>query len=136
VKQKARISTTIGSLLILSGCIFAQGIQSEPAPALPSTVLGSDLILWSQMQTPQPLPPDHNRGAQQEPTAEIFEGTITTDGATYILKVNNGATYRLSDQDFGDQNNVKKYDGKRVRLIGSLDTNCNCLRVVSIQLVS
>lgn len=132
-----------GCLLILVGSMFAQGVQSEPAPVLPSGVLGPDLIAWSQMQTPrpmpQPLPPDQNPRAPQQPTAETFTGTIVKVDATYVLKSTSGVTYRLirqNDDRNDDQDNGRQYEGKRVRLVGILDANRNSIHILSIQLIS
>jgi hypothetical protein len=144
VNQKASLLAAIAFLLILPSSTFAQGVQSETAPVLPAGVLGTDLIAWSQMQTPrpvpQPLPPDQNPRTEQQATAEIFAGTIAKVGASYILKANGGATYRLNEQELGDhdgdQHNAKKYDGKQVRLFGYLDANHNHLHIVSIQPIS
>jgi len=134
VKQKAGVLVTMGFLLILCASVCAQGVQPEPAPALPSGVLGSDLIAWSQMQTPrpvpQPLPPDQNPRAQQQATAEVFAGMIVKIDARYVLKMQSGITYRL------DRANVGQYEGKQVRLAGNLDANRNQLHVITIELVS
>ncbi len=134
MKQKAGVLVTMGFLLILCASMCAQGVQPEPAPALPSGVLGPDLIAWSQMQTPrpvpQPLPPDQNPRAQQQATAEVFAGMIVKIDARYVLKMQGGITYRL------DQANMGQYEGKQVRLAGSLDANRNQLHVITIELVS
>ena len=96
MKQKAGVLVTMGFLLILCASMCAQGVQPEPAPALPSGVLGPDLIAWSQMQTPrpvpQPLPPDQNPRAQQQATAEVFAGMIVKIDARYVLKMQSGIT--------------------------------------------
>jgi hypothetical protein len=134
MKQKAGVLVTMGFLLILCASMCAQGVQPEPAPALPSGVLGPDLIAWSQMQTPrpvpQPLPPDQNPRAQQQATAEVFAGMIVKIDARYVLKMQSGITYRL------DQANMGQYEGKQVRLAGNLDANRNQLHVITIELVS
>lgn len=139
VKQKRSMLVTTGLLLILAGSMFAQSVQSEPAPALPSSVLGPDLIAWSQMQTPhpmpQPLPPDQNPRAPQQPTAETFAGTIMKIDANYVLKLASGLAYRLDDRT-DDQDNARQYEGKQVRLSGSLDANRNSIRILSIQRIS
>jgi hypothetical protein len=139
VKHKKSLLVTATLLLVLAGSTFAQGVQSEPAPALPPSVLGPDLIAWSQMQTPrpvpQPLPPDQNPPAPQPPTTETFAGTIIKIDANYVLKLTSGLTYRLADQS-DDQNNGRQYEGKQVRLIGSLDANRNSIHILSIQPIS
>ena len=143
VKQKTTILATTGLLLILAGCMFAQGVQSEPAPALPSSVLGPDLIAWSQMQTPrpvpQPLPPDQNPPAPQQPTTETLAGTIMKVDSSYVLKLASGLTYRLDYQNEDqndDQNNARRYEGKQIQLLGSVDANRNSIHILGIQLIS
>jgi hypothetical protein len=139
MKQKAGVLVTMGFLLILCASMCAQGVQPEPAPALPSGVLGPDLIAWSQMQTPrpvpQPLPPDQNPRAQQQATAEVFAGMIVKIDARYVLKMQSGITYRLDQANVG-QYTVGQYEGKQVRLAGNLDANRNQLHVITIELVS
>lgn len=138
MKQTKSMLLTTGLLLILASPLFSQGIQSEPAPALPSGVLGPDLIAWTHMQTPrpvpQPLPPDQNPPAPQPPATETFAGTIIKIDAGYVLKLASGLTYRLDYQS--DDQNDAKYDGKQVQLTGNLDANRNSIHVVSIQLIS
>jgi uncharacterized protein YdeI (BOF family) len=95
---------------------------------------------------PQPLPssgPDQqpeqqqpgqtvNAPAQQPlPSTQTFAGTIMKDGTKYILKDSSGTTYQLDDQD-----NAKQYEGKQVKILGSLDAKSNTVHVVSIQLSS
>ncbi len=142
MKQKATILATAAFLLIMAGSMLAQGVQSEPAPALPSSVLGPDLIAWSQMQTPrpvpQPLPPDQNPRAPQQPT-ETFAGTIMKVDASYVLKLASGLTYRLDYQNndqTDERNNARQYEGRHVRLTGNLDANRSTIHVLGIQLIS
>lgn len=125
-------------LLALSGSIFAQGVQAEPSPALPSGVLGSDLIAWSQVQTPRPVPlplPLGQRPVAQQLSAETFVGTIIKTDSSYSLRVAGGKTYQLDDQD-SDRNNVRQYQGKQVAVLGNLVGNCSGLRIVAIRLAS
>jgi hypothetical protein len=139
VKQMTSMLVTTAFLLLLAGTMFAQGVQPEPAPALPSSVLGPDLIAWSQMQTPrpvpQPLPPDQNPRAPRHPTIETFAGTIMKVDASYVLILASGLTYRLDYQN-DDQNNGRRYEGKQVRLTGTLNANRNSVHILSIQPIS
>src|SRR5580692_1460740 len=141
---------TIGLLLVLGASGLGQEPRVQPSPALPATVLGPQLIVWSQAQKPQPVPqplpssgPDQqpeqqqpgqtvNAPAQQPlPATQTFAGTIMKDGTKYILKDSSGTTYQLDDQD-----NAKQYEGKQVKILGSLDAKSNTVHVVSIQLSS
>ena len=135
MKQKASLFKGIGQILLFSCCTFAQDVRSKPAATLPAGVLGSDLILWSEMQSPNPLPPAQNQETQQKASAEIFAGTIANEGAVYILKENGGAIYRLDGHNFA-QDNAKKYDGRQVEVVGSLDASRRRLYIVSIRLIS
>ena len=90
---------TIGFLIALVAPVFGQGPQTQPSPALPAAnVLGPQLIVWSQVQQPRPVPqplPDPpeqqpaqqqpgqsaNSQAEQQPAAQTFIGTITKDSS-------------------------------------------------------
>ena len=123
-------------LLTTGPLMFSQG---KPSPALPSDILGPQLIAWSQVQKPQPVrelpPPD--RPVQQserqpgEAAAQTLTGTILKDGNRYILKVSNSSTYQLDDQE-----GAKQYEGKQVKVGGSPDANGGSFHIISIELIS
>jgi len=147
--------TSLASLLLFFFCaislVSAQDVQSHASPVLPSDILGPQLIAWSQTQKPQPIPqplPPPARPAtqpdpqpeqpvsppvqqQQEPAAQIFSGNIVKDGTAYVLKVSKDSSYQLDDQD-----KAKQYDGKQVRIAGTLNASTNSIHVTSIELVS
>lgn len=53
------------------------------------------------------------------PTAsdtQTFNGTVVKSGDKYMLKTDSGKTYDIDHQD-----DVKKFDGKRVKVQGKLD---------------
>jgi hypothetical protein len=148
--RKTSIFATSVFVLGLTASSFGQEPQIQPSPALPASVIGPQLIVWSQAQkprpVPQPLPPPDQPGQhqnqppqgqatdaedQQQPTAQTFIGTIFKDGTQYVLKDTNGTAYQLDDQE-----GVKQYEGKPVKIVGSLNAKNNILHVVSIQLVS
>lgn len=103
--------------------------QQTPTPDTPPT-----------QQTPQPSPtpsPDVPPASQQPPSAQTpdqaqapdskagmpaasdsqtFSGTVSKSGDKYVLKDDSGKTYDIDHQD-----EVKKFDGKRVRVKGKLD---------------
>ena len=133
---------------------FGQGSPSQPSAALPSDVLGPQLIAWSQLQKPQPIPQPvvlPNRPAQQSeahpdsqppqaanppaqpqsPAAQVFTGTILKDGLRYVLKVSSNTVYQLDDQE-----HARQYEGKQVKVAGTLDATGNRLHITSIELVS
>lgn len=127
-----------------------QDLRSQPSPAHPSDIPGPQLIAWTEAQKPQPVPqplppPDRpvqqpdQRAAQpanpqaqpQPPAVQTFTGTIVKDGSSYILKVSKNNVYQLDDQE-----KAKRYEGKQVKIEGTLDANGNSLHITSIELLS
>ena len=136
-------------LLTTGPLVFSQG---KPSPALPSEILGPQLIAWSQLQKPQPVTeplPSPDRPVQQserqpgqpdntpsqegprQVAAQTLTGTILKDGSRYILKVPNSGTYQLDDQE-----RAKQYEGKQVKIAGTLDANGGSFHIISIELIS
>lgn len=136
---------TTSLLLILAASVFGQEPQIQPSPTLPASILGHQLIVWSQAQKPQPVPqplppPDRpgqqagqpaNPPAQQQQSAtQTFTGTVVKNDGTYVLKAADGA-YQLADQD-----RAKQYEGKRVKVVGTLEATGSTLHIISIELIS
>jgi hypothetical protein len=133
--------------------MLSQVLQSKPSPAPPSEILGPQLIAWSQVQKPQPVPeplpppdrpvqqsePQTGRSAetaqepppQQQPADQTLSGTVVKDGSRYVLKVSSSRTYELDDQD-----RAKRYEGKQVKVSGTLDASGNIFHIISIELIS
>jgi hypothetical protein len=146
-----RETSLLAAWLFLPGFVslmIAQGVPSQPSPVLPSDVLGPQLIAWSQLQKPQPVPqplPPPERPSQtaqqaqpanppaqpQPPAAQTFTGTIVKDGSRYVLKVSSNSAYQLDDQE-----KAKQYEGKQVKISGTPDANGSSLHIISIELVS
>jgi hypothetical protein len=150
MKRGARLLASLAFLLGTVPLMCAQAPQSQPSPVLPSDILGPQLIVWSQVQKPQPVPqplppPDRpiqqpdkqpvqsaNPPAQpQQPAAQTFTGTIVKDGSRYVLKVSSNTAYQLDDQE-----KAKQFEGKQVKIGGTLDANGSSLHIVSIEVVS
>lgn len=151
MKRETRLLAALVFLLGTVSLICAQDLRSQPSPVLPSDILGPQLIAWSQLQkpepAPQPLPPPDrpiqqpdqptnqrpaNPQAQpQPPASQTFTGTIVKDGSRYILKVSSNNVYQLDDQE-----RAQRYEGKQVKIAGTLDANGNGLHVTSIELLS
>ena len=141
------ITAALVFLAVMLPLLKAQDVKSLPSPAVPSEILGPQLIAWSQLQRPQPIPepmPSPSRAAAQQPTpsgdsavqqqapaAQTFTGTIVKDGARYILKAAGTNVYQLDDQE-----RARQYEGKQVKIAGTLDATGNSLHVTSIELLS
>lgn len=101
-----------------------------PPPSMPDT--------QSPSQTPDTTAPSSRTpesGAQQSTTGaaadsgaaagtQTFSGTVTKQGDKYVLKDESGHTYDIDHQD-----EVKKFEGKRVRVQGTLDPSSNKIMV-------
>ena len=134
------------SLCSTSGLMLAQA--PSPIPPYVPDILGPDLIAWSEQQKPQPVPsplPDppekqqrdqqaassSNQKAESQPAAQSFIGTIMKDHNKYVLRMSAENTYQLDDQRKASQ-----YEGQRVRLVGTVDSDGHNVRVISIDLIS
>jgi hypothetical protein len=127
-------------------------------------LFSSDLVLWSSMQEPQQPEQDHPHqqptpdpnpetqpapnptpsqpGAQhsspstpesqdKSPTAQTFTGTISKEADNYVLKVSDSSSYKLDSQD-----QVQRFEGKRVQVTGTLDTSINLIHVDKVEPIS
>jgi hypothetical protein len=136
-----RKTCTIAALLALSPLICAQDNLKQRSPALPVEVLGPPLVVWSAMQQPQPIPAiapadndtsdSHAKQSAQQPSAQTFTGMIAKDGGKSMLKVSENMAYQLDDQEI-----VKSYEGRQVRIAGNLDAKNNILYITNIKLIS
>jgi cytoskeletal protein RodZ len=94
--------------------------QPTPSPDMPPAA----------QQTPNSQAPDATTpgsGSKATPSAtdspatgsdsQVFSGTVTKQGDKYVLKDDSGKTYDIDHQD-----DVKKFEGKRVRVQGTLDS--------------
>ncbi len=137
----------LGFLLTSLPLMFAQDLQIQRNPALPSDILGPQLIAWSQLQKPQPVlqpqpspdrpiqqpdpQPATSAAKQEQPSIPAFVGTITKDGARYVLKVSSNSAYQLDDQ-----NRARQYEGKQVKIAGTLDADGKSLHITGIDLAT
>jgi len=148
--------------ILFSGVSLAQEPVARPAPRTGDGILGPQLIAWSEMQKPQPVPqrpepvpvPDSNADKQagptedtpkqqpapdtrapaqekQGPAAQTLSGTVIKLGNKYVLKTTDKQTYELDDQD-----KAREYEGKQVKIVGSLDRTTNMIHIASIELIS
>jgi hypothetical protein len=151
-RMSLRMYLTFASIFLSATLPALQGQepkgQLNPVPP-PSEILGPQLVAWSQLQKPQPIPqPVHSPGGPSQqpeqlpvqsasptpqppsPAAQTFTGTIVKDGDKYILKAS-GNVYELDDQE-----RAKQYEGKQVKIAGTLGATGNTLHVTSIELLS
>jgi hypothetical protein len=145
MNRKASIFATLAFLLVLAQAGFAQNLGTQPNPDF------TRLIAWSQLQNPQPMPqpkpdpaplpgqqreqlPDRqqpqpaNADAQQQLPVQTMTGTIVKEDGRYVLKASDSKTYQIDDQE-----KAKQFEGKQVKIAGSLDMSTSTIRVQSIE---
>jgi len=101
--------------MVLSGATFSAA-QNQPP---------------SQQQQPPAQAP--NQSGQQAPDSQasgqasqgqVFAGTIMKSGDKYVLQDTSGTSYDVDRQDL-----VKKYEGQKVRINGTLDQDGKTIHV-------
>jgi hypothetical protein len=149
--------------VIIAGFVFCSAIAFAQEPAHPGQVFSSDLVLWSYMQEPQQPEQDHphqqptpdpnpetqpapnptpsqpgtqhaspaSPQSQESSTAQTFTGTISKEADSYVLKVADSTSYKLDSQD-----QVQSFEGKRVRVTGTLDSSINLIHVDKVEPIS
>jgi hypothetical protein len=68
MERKTSLFLALSFLSTIGPPIFAQDLQGRPDPVPPISILGPQLIAWSEMQKPQPIlesVPQSGRNAQQ-----------------------------------------------------------------------
>ena len=73
-----------------------------------------------------PTPKDNTSTAAPSGASDsqVFSGTVEKSGDKYVLKTDSGKTYDIDHQD-----DVKKFEGKRVRVPGKLDDSGTKIQV-------
>jgi len=117
-------------MLMLGIALFAQQPASAPDQQ-PSTQQPNQPAQppAAQPQSPQ-QPPDQtapttdSSASAQQPSGQTFSGTIVKSGDKYVLQDDKGTTYDIDHQDV-----VKKFEGKKVRVVGTLDSTGKMIHV-------
>jgi Protein of unknown function (DUF5818) len=154
MRRETLLLIVLASILAVVPATFAQDSGAQVDPDLLNQYLGPQLIAWSQMQNPQPVPQPMPKTAPQpdpqpetqpvrgekpansqtapQPTSQTVTGTIVKVNDKYVLKVaGRDAVYQLDDQE-----KAKQYEGKQVKIVGTLDASSSTLHVDSIELIS
>ena len=103
--------------------------QTQPAPT-PDTPPATQQTPSAQTQDQAPPPPDQTQPPSSKDNSsaagadaasadsQSFSGTVVKTGDKYMLKDDSGKMY-----DIDHQSDVSKFDGKRVRVKGTLDAS-------------
>src|ERR1700720_450376 len=71
MKRETSLFLTLGLLSAIASPIFAQDLQGQPDPVPPPSIIGSQLIAWSELKIsppimhPQPASPDDEPSNQK-----------------------------------------------------------------------
>jgi cytoskeletal protein RodZ len=155
--------STFAALVIFFATFASSQVPSvNPAPGQSDSNVGPQLIAWSALQKPQPVPqqpqpippPDQSQPSSQsqsqtppdqstqsnpqQPEPETQQTTSQSISGT-IAKVNNKYVLQTSDSvtyQLDDQSTAGQYVGKHVKVMGTLDRATGTIRVRSIELLS
>jgi Protein of unknown function (DUF5818) len=131
-------SSVLAALALCAG-LFADAQQSQPSqppdptgqsPATPAPSTPPTFPRSQSKPDSQPAPAAQQSQDSPETStkaAKVFTGTITQDKDGYVLKTGD-QKYKLDDQS-----KAKEYDGKHVKVQGTLDRASNVIRVDKIE---
>jgi Protein of unknown function (DUF5818) len=83
---------------------------------------GNPFLLTSSPAAPAPA----ETGAQQT----TFQGTVLRDGGQFLLRQSSGRVYKLDDD------NAQPFEGRLVKVSGTLDPGAQLIHVERIELVA
>ena len=141
--KKLQSLSFLATLAIAIGMIsWGSALQAQNTPSgqtTPQTQQPSPEMPPASQQTPEAQTPSSQQPSSQSPDAnapqsgskssdtgssatstdtQTFSGTVVKQGEKYVLKDDTGKVY-----DIDHQTDVAKFDGKRVRVQGTLDAN-------------
>ena len=131
-----RFLLSLASSALFCGMVLTAGAQQTPdqqtSPSTPSAQQPSETPQNPPAQAPsQTAPsqpsqsaPDSSASSQQSAGGQVFSGTVTKTGDKYVLQMADGTAYDLDHQDL-----VKKYEGKQVRVKGTLDQDGKTIHI-------
>ena len=96
--------------------------QQAPDQQTPTQQTPSDPNAQQPSQPPAQSTPDAQ--SQTSPGGQVFAGTIVKTGDKYVLQTSAGAAFDVDRQDL-----LAKYEGKQVRINGTLDADGKTIHV-------
>src|SRR5205085_3682344 len=132
-----RFLLTLASWALFCGMTLSVSAQQTPdqqtSPSTPSAQQPNETP--SQQQAPPAQSPNTSpsqpsqtapeaKAQTQESSGQVFAGTVTKSGDKYVLQMADGTAYDLDHQDL-----VKKYEGKQVRVKGTLDQDGKTIHI-------
>jgi uncharacterized protein YdeI (BOF family) len=110
-------------IVLLSAQLNAQQSAPPPQQQYPSQRSGQQQQPGQRPdQSAQPAP--DSQAQSQQTGVQVFTGTIMKSGDKYVFQDSSGATYDIDAQD-----QVKQFEGKKVRVHGTLDPSTKMIHV-------
>ena len=122
-----RFLLSMASSALFLGLVVTASAQQSPdqptAPSAPSAQQPSDPAQQPSQPSPSQTAPDPQAQTQQS-SGQVYAGTVVKSGDKYVLQMADGTAYNLDHQDM-----VKKYEGKQVRVKGTLDSDGKTIHI-------
>lgn len=132
-----RFLLSLASSALFCGLVVTAGAQQTPdqqtSPSTPSAQQPSETPQNPPAQAPnqtapsqpsQSAPDSSASSSQSTAGGQVFSGTVTKAGDKYVLQMADGTAYNLDHQDL-----VQKYEGKQVRVKGTLDQDGKTIHI-------
>lgn len=126
MKTRIQSLSFLAALALFVGMMSWGGtLQAQNTPSTPPDQQQPQSQPPQSQQPPDTQPqqaPDQSQAPSAKPgngsatDVQTFSGTVVKSGDKYVLKDDSGKVYDIDHQD-----QVKKFDGKRVRVHGALD---------------
>jgi hypothetical protein len=112
--------------LVLSLGLSGYLLSAQQSDQSPSQSQPSDPSAQQPQQPSQQQQAPDSQAQSQSPSSsgQVFTGTVVKAGDKYVLQSSNGTSY-----DVDDQAALKKYEGKQVRINGTLDPDGKTIHV-------
>ena len=124
MNKPSRFLMMLATSALFFGLVVVGNAQQKPDQTSPSQPSAQQ----PQQEPPaqQPSQPAPEAQAQtQESNGQVFAGTVVKSGDKYVLQMADGTAYDLDHQDL-----VKKFEGKQVRVKGTLDQDGKTIHIV------
>ena len=118
--QLLAVLLLVCGMMLTSAQLFGQQAAPSAQQQYPSQQSGQEPARQQQpRQAPDP------QAQSQQPGVQVFTGTIVKSGDKYVFQDSeSNNTYDIDHQD-----EVKQYEGKKVRVHGTLDSNGKMIHV-------
>ncbi len=124
--------TKIQTILGVSSCALMLATAQAWGVSAPKSATPMPVIQEPQNPPAQTPPaqtsPDQTMPSQDASKAKTFTGTVVKDGEQYVLRDSSGSVYKLDDST-----RAQTFEGKTVKVTGTLDSNSKMIHVDSIE---